>query len=138
MGHEDPFPPPGPSGQCRFSEETFAGVRGDGQDASRAAIHGANLFECLAVAEKRWVDKRERCRLHRTRGWRDFDLSTNLLEQGGIIEKDRLAPQRIALEVPDHDRAHSHWLSSWRPPQERPEMSAAPLILRDNAGFVGA
>ena len=25
-----------------------------------------------------------------------------------------------------------------RPPQERPEMSAAPLILRDNARFVGA
>ena len=52
--------------------------------APRAAIRGANLFECLAVAEKRWVDKRERCRLHRTRCWRDFDLSTNLLEQGGI------------------------------------------------------
>ena len=96
LGHEDPFPPPGPSGQCRFSEETFAGVRDDGRDASRAAIRGVNLFECLAVAEKRWVDKRERCRLHRTRGWRDFDLSTNLLEQGGILEKDRLAAQRIA------------------------------------------
>jgi hypothetical protein len=117
VGHEDPFPRPGPNGRCRFGEETFAGVRGNGREP---AIRGANLFECLAVAEKRWVDKCERCQLHRTRGWRDLDLSTNLLEQGGIIEKDRLAPQRIALEVLVHDRAHSHWLSSSRPPSNIP------------------
>ena len=63
---------------------TFPRIPGNDGEAPRAAIRGANLFECLAVAEKRWVDKRERCRLHRTRCWRDFDLSTNLLEQGGI------------------------------------------------------
>ena len=33
VGHEDPFPRPGPNGRCRFGQETFAGVRGSGRDA---------------------------------------------------------------------------------------------------------
>ena len=32
-GHEDPFPRPGPNGRCRFGQETFARVRGNGRDA---------------------------------------------------------------------------------------------------------
>src|SRR5262249_44295956 len=38
MGHEDPFPRPGPNGRCRFDQETFAGVRVNGRDAPQAAI----------------------------------------------------------------------------------------------------
>jgi len=38
MGHEDPFPRPGPNGRCRFGQETFAGVRSNRRDAPRAAI----------------------------------------------------------------------------------------------------
>src|SRR5215472_12913126 len=37
-GHEDPFPRPGPNGRCRFGQETFAGVRGNGQDAPIADL----------------------------------------------------------------------------------------------------
>jgi hypothetical protein len=33
MGHEDAFPPPRLSGRCRFSQGTFAGTRGNGEDA---------------------------------------------------------------------------------------------------------
>src|ERR1700730_11549823 len=32
-GHEDAFPPPRLSGRCRFSQETLAGTRGNGEDA---------------------------------------------------------------------------------------------------------
>ena len=38
LGHEDPFPRPGPNGRCRFSQETFPGTRGNGRDAPIAAI----------------------------------------------------------------------------------------------------
>src|SRR6516162_8911564 len=38
--HEDPFPRPGPNGRCRFGQETFAGVRANGQDAPTPAIRG--------------------------------------------------------------------------------------------------
>ena len=40
-GHEDPFPRPGPSARCRFSQGTFAGTRGNGRDAPLPAIHHA-------------------------------------------------------------------------------------------------
>ena len=33
MGHEDPFPRPVPNGRCRFGQENFAGVRGNGREA---------------------------------------------------------------------------------------------------------
>jgi len=33
LGHEDPFPRPGPNDRCRVGQETFAGVRGNGRDA---------------------------------------------------------------------------------------------------------
>ena len=33
LGHEDPFPRPGPNGRCRFAQETFAGIRGNGREA---------------------------------------------------------------------------------------------------------
>ena len=33
MGDEDAFPPPRLSGRCRFSQGTFAGTRGNGEDA---------------------------------------------------------------------------------------------------------
>ena len=45
-----------------------------------------------AVTEESRVVERERGWLHRACGRRNFDLSTDLLEQRGIIEKDRLAP----------------------------------------------
>ena len=38
VGHEDPFPRPGPNGRCRFGQQTFAGVRGNGRDAPIAAV----------------------------------------------------------------------------------------------------
>jgi len=33
LGHFDPFPPPRLSGRCRFSQGTFAGTCGNGEDA---------------------------------------------------------------------------------------------------------
>ena len=38
QGHDDPFPRPDPNGRCRFGQETFAGVRGNGRDAPIAAL----------------------------------------------------------------------------------------------------
>jgi hypothetical protein len=35
LGHEDAFPPPRLSGRCRFSQGTFAGTRGNGEDAPK-------------------------------------------------------------------------------------------------------
>ena len=43
LGHEDPFPRPGPNGWCRFAQETFAGVRGNGRDAPIAAVRGTAI-----------------------------------------------------------------------------------------------
>jgi hypothetical protein len=40
MGHEDVFPPPRLSGRCRFSQGTFAGTRGNGEDAPIQAVRG--------------------------------------------------------------------------------------------------
>ena len=34
-GHEDAFPPPRLSGRCWFSQGTFAGTRGNGEDAPK-------------------------------------------------------------------------------------------------------
>jgi hypothetical protein len=36
--HEERFPPPRLSARCRFSQGTFAGMRGNGRDAPLAAI----------------------------------------------------------------------------------------------------
>src|SRR6516162_7070536 len=88
--------------------------------------------------KERRVVEGERAWFPRVRGQRDFDLGTDLLEQRGVIETDRLAPQRVALEVPDDDRTHAHRLSGCRPPQERAEMGAAPLVLCDDTPFVRA
>ena len=41
MGHQHAFPRPGPNGWCRFGQETFAGVRGNGRDAPIADLAGA-------------------------------------------------------------------------------------------------
>ena len=41
MGREDPFPRPGPSGRCRFSQTTFAGTHCNERDAPTAAIRRA-------------------------------------------------------------------------------------------------
>jgi hypothetical protein len=38
LGHEDQFPPLSLSARCRFGQETFAGVRGNGRDAPISAI----------------------------------------------------------------------------------------------------
>jgi hypothetical protein len=38
MGHEDAFSRPRLSARCRFNQETFAGTRGNGEDAPKAAI----------------------------------------------------------------------------------------------------
>src|SRR5580704_7387881 len=38
QGHEDAFPPPRLSGRCRFSQGTFAGTRGNGEDAPIPAV----------------------------------------------------------------------------------------------------
>jgi hypothetical protein len=38
MGHEDAFPRRRLSARCRFSQETFAGTRGNGRDAPKPAI----------------------------------------------------------------------------------------------------
>ena len=38
MGQDDPFPPPRLNGRCRFSEGTFAGMRGNGRDAPMPAV----------------------------------------------------------------------------------------------------
>jgi hypothetical protein len=57
----------GRNGRGRFGEETFAGVRGNGQSG-----HPRREFIRMPCrGREAWVDKRERCRLHRTRGWRD-------------------------------------------------------------------
>jgi hypothetical protein len=37
-GHQDAFLPPRLSARYRFSQETFAGTRGNGRNAPRAAI----------------------------------------------------------------------------------------------------
>ena len=38
MGHEDAFPRPTLNARCRFSQETFAGKRGNGRDAPTPAV----------------------------------------------------------------------------------------------------
>ena len=38
MGHQERLPPPRLSGRCGFGEGTFAGTRGNGEDAPIAAI----------------------------------------------------------------------------------------------------
>jgi hypothetical protein len=43
MGHEDAFPPPRLSGRCRFSQGTFAGTRGNGENAPKPALHVTTL-----------------------------------------------------------------------------------------------
>ena len=40
MGHEDVFPRPKLSARCWFSQRTFAGTRGNGRDAPKAATTG--------------------------------------------------------------------------------------------------
>ena len=40
-GHQHAFPRPGPNGRCRFGQETFAGVRGNGRDAPIADLPAA-------------------------------------------------------------------------------------------------
>ena len=40
QGHDDPFPRPDPNGRCRFGQETFAGVRGNGREAPIADLQG--------------------------------------------------------------------------------------------------
>ena len=42
--HEDRFPRPGPNGRCRFGQENFAGVRGNGREAPKADNHRARLI----------------------------------------------------------------------------------------------
>ena len=47
LGHEDAFPRPTLSARCRFSQGTFAGMRGKGRDAPKAAVcrsPGTRLF----------------------------------------------------------------------------------------------
>jgi hypothetical protein len=41
--HEERFPPPRLSARCRFSQGTFAGMRGNGRDAPEAAIRGTAM-----------------------------------------------------------------------------------------------
>src|SRR5262249_8502639 len=55
----------------------------------------------------------------------------------GVVEKHRLSPQFVALEVPHYDRAHAHRLSGRRPTKKRPKVSPPPLVLGDNARLVG-
>jgi hypothetical protein len=43
LGHEDAFPPPRLSGRCRFSQGTFAGRRGKGQDAPITDLGGTEV-----------------------------------------------------------------------------------------------
>ena len=45
MGHEDQFLPLRLSGCCRFSQATFAGTRGNEQDAPVTAIGAKRLTE---------------------------------------------------------------------------------------------
>jgi hypothetical protein len=42
QGHEDAFPSPRLSGRCRFSQETFAGTRGNGEDAPIPVVRDHN------------------------------------------------------------------------------------------------
>ena len=41
--HEDAFPPPRLSGRSRFSQGTFAGTRGNGEDAPLPAVRAATI-----------------------------------------------------------------------------------------------
>jgi hypothetical protein len=50
MGHEDQFRPLSLSGGCRLGKETFAGTRGNGQDAPEAGIFEPQNLRQSAVA----------------------------------------------------------------------------------------
>src|SRR5215813_3743415 len=42
IGHEDAFQQPRRSARCRFSQRTFAGTQGNGQEAPISAVHPAH------------------------------------------------------------------------------------------------
>jgi len=43
MGHEDPFPRPGPNGRCRFGQEIIAGTHCNGRNAPYAVISETSI-----------------------------------------------------------------------------------------------
>jgi hypothetical protein len=66
-GHEDAFPPPRLSGRCRFSHGTFAGTRGNGEDAPIPAIRVATigrLEATEAVRKRSRANKAQNCFLY--------------------------------------------------------------------------
>src|SRR5215468_9193338 len=88
------------------------------------------------MANQRGVVELEGSRLHFPDGARDADRCADLLQERGVVEKDRLAPEIISLEMPNHDRAHTNRLSRRRPSQESAKVGAAPFVLGHHARFV--
>jgi hypothetical protein len=43
LGHQERLPPPRLSGRCGFGEGTFAGTRGNGEDAPIPAVREAAI-----------------------------------------------------------------------------------------------
>jgi hypothetical protein len=87
--HEERFPPPRLSARCRFSQGTFAGMRGNGRDAPKPAVPGtvgrpkrSRWFAALVAAVARYTRYRvlDQCETIETRipqmsGDRTEDLS---------------------------------------------------------------
>src|SRR5215831_4742899 len=88
------------------------------------------------MTNQRGVVELEGSWLHFPGGARDADRCADLLQERGVVEKDRLAPEIISLEMPNHDRAHANRLSRRRPSQESAKVGATPFVLGHHARFV--
>ena len=57
MGHEDAFPTSRLSARCRFSQETFAGTRGNGRDAPIPVIRVTTTDRLKSDPKRTIVDR---------------------------------------------------------------------------------
>ena len=97
VGHEDPFPRPGPSGRCRFGQETFAGFRGNGRDAPISVVPpaGAPDNKRTLVQVKIVAAVRRRLAASNPSGCRTMDtLAANTILSAGRSHGHRSDTQR--------------------------------------------
>ena len=87
MGHEDPFPRPGPNGRCRFGQETFAGVRANGRDAPEAVFPTIRIRQRCSTLSGHSKSHSPRRRRSPRR------VETTRL--GGLV-----APRQVFMEIP--------------------------------------
>jgi hypothetical protein len=67
--HEERFPPPRLSARCRFSQGTFAGMRGNGRDAPIPAVRGAAVEPPSSTSYEPLPEPNTSC--SRCDGWRE-------------------------------------------------------------------